>query len=84
MSSAGGAGAAASGGEHAPFNVTGVNPAANILPGANNAVSASLAVTNVKRIWGAATEETKAQEASSASSTGAHVNQHYGGQNNLN
>lgn len=64
MSSAGGVGAAASSGEHAPFNVTGVNPAANILPGATGGGSASLAVTNVKRVWGAATEEPKAPEAS--------------------
>ena len=74
MSSGGGQAASVNTGAAAPFNVTGVNPAAGALPGAapNNA---TLAVGNVKRIWGAqSSEEVKAPEIA-PSSTAAGVSQ---------
>jgi len=61
MSSAGGQAAAVNTGTAAPFNVTGVNPAAN-LGGAGAIGNSNFAVSNVKRVWGAESEEQKAPE----------------------
>ena len=82
MQSQGGAAAATNTGSAAPFNVTGVNPNPAV---ANVAAPASLAVNNVKRVWGAAsTEEVKAPEPDNPGPVTSHVNTHYGGQSNLN
>ena len=79
LQSTGGAAAAINTGENAPFNVTGINPA---LAGSQ---SASLAVTGVKKVWGAApVEDVKTPETSHANPVSTHVNSHYGGQSNLN
>ena len=76
MQSQGGAAAATNTGTAAPFNVTGVNPN----PAANVAAPASLAVNNVKRVWGAqSAEEVKAPEPEPTGPVTSHVNQHYGG-----
>ena len=57
MSSGSGQAAAVNTGAAAPFNVTGVNPAANTIPGAAVPNNATLAVGNVKRVWGASSVE---------------------------
>ena len=63
LASQGGAAAATNTGEAAPFNVTGVNP------GLSGAQNASLAITGVKKVWGAApVEEAKVPEATSSTS----------------
>ena len=79
MASGSGQAAAVNTGQAAPFNITGINSAANVVPGTTSVAATNnttLAVNNVKRVWGAtpSQEDAKQPEAPQASSTGAHVN----------